>query len=48
MNMKAIMPRQCKRCDHQWIPRVETTPKKCPRCKSYLWQKEPRQKKAAA
>ena len=25
----------CKKCNHQWIPRV--VPKMCPRCKTYYW-----------
>jgi predicted Zn-ribbon and HTH transcriptional regulator len=29
----------CKRCEHTWNP-VTPTPRVCPRCKSYDWQKE--------
>jgi len=29
---------RCARCQHKWIPR--TIPKMCPKCKSYLWDKE--------
>lgn len=27
----------CLRCSHQWIPRIVTRPKRCPRCKSPYW-----------
>src|SRR5687767_289491 len=30
----------CKRCGHQWIPRILTEPKTCPDCKSPLWNKD--------
>ncbi len=30
----------CKRCKHEWIPRKEITPIRCPRCKSPYWNKE--------
>ena len=29
----------CKRCDHTWNP-ITPTPRVCPRCKSYDWQKD--------
>jgi uncharacterized OB-fold protein len=30
---------KCKRCGHEWIPRVEN-PKWCSRCNSPYWDKE--------
>ena len=41
MNMKIgkLKKLKCKRCDHSWIPRKEDI-RICPRCKSYLWDKE--------
>lgn len=30
---------KCLRCGFEWIPRTET-PKACPRCKSYDWNKQ--------
>jgi ribosomal protein L37E len=32
----------CLHCGYQWIPRIETQPKACPRCKSPRWAEEPR------
>ena len=32
----------CQRCHHEWTPRSEDRPHECPRCKSYLWDKQPR------
>ncbi len=29
---------QCKRCNHEWLPRVEEV-KECPKCKSRIWNK---------
>lgn len=31
----------CLRCQHQWHPRIVTTPKRCPNCKSSYWSKTP-------
>jgi predicted Zn-ribbon and HTH transcriptional regulator len=30
---------ECKRCGHEWIPRKETKPVRCPKCKSPYWDK---------
>ena len=30
---------KCKKCKHEWIPRVEN-PKECPECKSREWNEE--------
>ncbi len=30
---------QCKKCGHQWVPRV-SNPRRCPRCLSYDWDKK--------
>ena len=30
---------KCKRCGHEWIPRVEDV-RMCPKCKSVRWDKE--------
>ena len=27
----------CKKCGHKWIPRIETEPVSCPRCKRNDW-----------
>ena len=35
--MDNSMKTNCLRCSWEWVPRVEN-PKKCPRCKSYLWE----------
>ena len=32
---------QCLRCGHQWKPRFQTLPKKCPGCDSRNWQLPP-------
>lgn len=31
---------ECKRCSWKWYPRGEKTPRECPKCKSYYWNKE--------
>ena len=31
---------KCKRCGHEWIPRIEKLPKACPGCKNYRWNEE--------
>lgn len=33
---------QCERCDHKWVPRDDSHPKVCPKCKSPYWD-TPRQ-----
>lgn len=33
------MQKKCLRCEHEWDSIVES-PKTCPRCKSYEWNKE--------
>lgn len=33
----------CRRCGHHWHPRMPEPPIQCPRCKSRVWQKPPRQ-----
>lgn len=36
-----MLPRhECKRCGHKWIPRTDSLPTICPRCKSPYWNKE--------
>src|ERR1035437_1688309 len=32
----------CKRCGHEWRPRVEGHPVQCPKCKSPYWDREKR------
>ena len=40
-----LMGYQCKRCDHQWVPRnADETPRVCPRCKSAYWNVERKRK----
>jgi len=36
----------CLKCGHEWIPRIETRPILCPKCKSPTWDKERKIKKA--
>ena len=31
---------ECKRCEHEWIPRTEVYPKLCPKCKSPYWDRD--------
>ncbi|KKN69350.1 hypothetical protein LCGC14_0442100 [marine sediment metagenome] len=32
---------KCKRCDYEWKPKKKgAEPKSCPRCKSYIWNKD--------
>ena len=38
-----IIKLTCKRCGHQWVPRIPD-PRACPKCQSYLWDKEKEQK----
>ena len=33
---------KCKKCGWEWIPRIETKPKQCPKCKLYDWDKPKR------
>lgn len=37
---------ECVRCEHEWPPKGEGEPTRCPKCKSPHWNK-PRQKKLA-
>ncbi|CAD6513344.1 hypothetical protein NMT12_190029 [metagenome] len=30
---------ECERCKHQWVPRDESIPTVCPKCKSPYWNK---------
>lgn len=30
---------ECERCKHQWVPRDESNPTVCPKCKSPYWNK---------
>lgn len=32
---------KCKRCGHEWVPRVTYRPKRCPSCQSTSWDTEP-------
>jgi predicted Zn-ribbon and HTH transcriptional regulator len=34
---RTVVAYECDRCDHQWQPRIEAVPKRCPACKSQLW-----------
>lgn len=29
----------CLRCGHQWVPKMDWTPRVCPRCKNAWWNK---------
>lgn len=31
---------KCKRCFHEWIRRLDTLPKACPKCRNPYWDKE--------
>ena len=31
--------RKCKKCEHQWLPRVEN-PIECPNCKTRKWKED--------
>ena len=35
---------ECKRCGHDWLPRIEGHPEQCPKCRSYYWDTEPKKK----
>ena len=39
-----LMGYRCRRCEHQWVPRVnaKTAPRVCPKCKSPYWHEERR------
>jgi len=40
------LPRlRCTRCTYTWVPRKETAPKHCPKCKSPYWDKPRGQKR---
>lgn len=30
---------KCERCTHQWVPRNESNPRVCPKCKSPYWDR---------
>ncbi len=30
---------QCNRCGHEWVPRTEGVPARCPKCKTPYWNK---------
>jgi len=32
-----VKEKECKRCGHKWIPRLERNPVLCPKCKSAYW-----------
>ncbi len=34
----------CKKCGHEWAQRTDKRPAACPRCKSYYWDVEPKEK----
>lgn len=35
-----MLPRfKCKCCQWEWVARIDGTPRACPRCKTYYWQK---------
>ena len=36
---KVVRVAVCKRCHHQWVPRVKGRPKKCAGCGDALWDK---------
>lgn len=42
-NSQELPEYQCKRCLHQWTPRIPN-PTVCPRCKSAYWDKDKRVK----
>jgi len=38
MTQTLTLPKcSCLRCGHHWYPRAETTPRRCPKCKSVYW-----------
>jgi predicted Zn-ribbon and HTH transcriptional regulator len=41
METTLVLPQlACKRCGHEWNPRIAEPPKRCPECKSPYWNKE--------
>lgn len=40
--MVMITKLKCKRCGHEWVRRLETLPKACPKCRNPYWDKERR------
>ena len=35
-----LLPRyECLRCGYRWIPRIETLPKRCARCRTPYWNR---------
>jgi DNA-directed RNA polymerase subunit RPC12/RpoP len=41
-----VMGYRCERCEHEWVPKAQTEPRVCPRCKSPYWNR-PRKSKIA-
>ena len=37
-----ILGYRCERCSHEWIPRSESQPTICPKCKSPYWNRSPK------
>lgn len=37
---------RCLRCGHEWVPRVDYRPRRCPNCASPAWHKPPIRKPA--
>ena len=37
-----VMGYRCERCNHEWIPRSESQPTICPKCKSPYWNRSPK------
>ncbi len=44
--MNNVNEKTCLRCGHKWLS-LHERPKVCPRCKSYQWDKPPRERLAA-
>ena len=42
---KEMLEIKCKKCKHEWSPRIEEPPKSCPKCKSYKWNKNKEEEK---
>jgi predicted Zn-ribbon and HTH transcriptional regulator len=34
-----ILGYRCKRCEHEWLPRLAAPPLICPKCKSAYWDR---------
>jgi len=37
MVLLTVEGEQCKRCEHEWIPKLQRVPRVCPKCKSPYW-----------